>query len=334
MSGASSSVARWCTQLEPVSAPPDFIRRPDDLRLGEIIEFWQGERSALAPGRPVLIGFPQDDGVRRNGGRIGAAQAPNEIRRWLYRLTPWDCEANIDLTDLPPLDLGNVRVSGELEDTQAALGDIIAALLQSGAIPIVVGGGHETAYGHFLGYAAEQRRVGIINIDAHLDLRPPVDGKGHSGSPFRQALEHPTRALPGECYVCLGAQPHAVSRQHWLFAREHGCTVRWCDEVRDSLEHSFLDEYKRLATAGCQVYVTMDADVVQTADVPAVSAPNSMGLSGAEVAACARLAGSLAQVSSLDLVEINPRLDRDSQSSRWGALVLWNFLKGLAGRAK
>src|SRR5438309_3423471 len=106
MSGGSSSVARWYTQLEPVSAPPDLVHRPDDPRLGEITEFWQGGDVALAPGRAVLIGFPQDQGVRRNGGRIGAAEAPKEIRRWLYRLTPGDCQAAVDLLARPPLDLG------------------------------------------------------------------------------------------------------------------------------------------------------------------------------------------------------------------------------------
>src|SRR5438477_12562249 len=114
MSGGSSSVARWCTRLEPVSAPHDLVRRPDDPRLGEITEFWQGSDVSLAPGRAVLIGFPQDEGVRRNGGRVGAAEAPNEIRRWLYRLTPGDCQAGVDLRDRPPLDLGNVRVSRAL----------------------------------------------------------------------------------------------------------------------------------------------------------------------------------------------------------------------------
>jgi formiminoglutamase len=334
MSGGSSSVARWSTQLEPVALPQDAIRRADDPRLGEIIEVWQGDDAALSAGRAVLIGFPQDEGVRRNGGRIGAAEAPNEIRRWLYRLTPSDCQRNIHLTDQPPLDLGNVRISGELEGTQGMLGEVVAAVLSRGAIPIVLGGGHETAYGHFLGYAAEQRKVGIINIDAHLDLRPTVDGKGHSGSPFRQVLEHPTHPLRGEHYVCLGTQPHAVSRQHWLFARERGCTIRWCDEVRHSLQQTFLDEYNRLSSGGCQVYVTMDADAVQASEVPGVSAPNSMGLTSAGVAACAFLAGSLARISSLDLVEINPQIDRDSRSARWGALVIWNFLIGLASRLR
>jgi formiminoglutamase len=225
-----------------------------------------------------------------------------------------------------------LQVSPDLEETQAALGDIVAAVLRTGAIPILLGGGHETAYGHFLGYAADHRRVGIINIDAHLDLRPAADGKGHSGSAFRQALEHRTHPLPGGCYVCLGAQPHSVSRQHWRLAGERGCSIRWCNEVRDSLEHHFLDEYNRLAAAACQVYITVDADAIRAADVPGVSAPNVSGLSATRVAACARLAGRSQQVSSFDLVEINPRLDRDYQSGRCGALIIWNFLIGLASR--
>ncbi|HLJ95806.1 MAG TPA: formimidoylglutamase [Gemmataceae bacterium] len=310
------------------------MRRPDDPRLGEMIETWNGDEAAFTPGRAVLLGFPQDEGVRRNGGRTGAAEAPNEIRRWLRRLTPWDCQANLSLADPRPLDLGNARIAGELEESQAAVGDIIGAVLQRGAIPIVLGGGHETAFGHYLGYAAARRKVAIINLDAHLDLRPLLDGKGHSGSPFRQALEHGTHPLAGEHYVCLGAQPHSVSRHHWHYACQHGCTVRWGDEVRHCLGQSIREGYDRLSGGGRPVYVSIDADVVRAADVMGVSAPNSLGLSGAEVAACARMAGSLPHVSSLDLVEINPRLDRDHQSARWGALVVWSFLAGLASRQR
>jgi formiminoglutamase len=332
MSGGSSNTARWYMRLDPVEPPRDFLRRPDDPRLGEVTEFWKGGPPLLAPGRPVLIGFPQDEGVRRNGGRPGAAEAPQEIRRWLYRMAPWDCQADVQLANPALLDLGNVGISEDLEAAQAALGEVVTAVLASGAMPIVLGGGHETAYGHFLGYAAAGRKVGIINIDAHLDLRPLLEGKGHSGSPFRQALDHPSHALAGEYYVCLGAQPHSVSRQHWLFARDQGCTVRWGKEVENRLEESFLEECGRLAQAGCRIYASIDADAIQASEVPGVSAPNVMGLPGAKVAACARLAGSLPHVSSLDLVEINPRFDRDGQSARWAALVVWSFLAGLASR--
>src|SRR5262245_24578116 len=292
MSGESSSVATWSTHLEQVRPPEDVFRRPDDPRLGEIVEFWRGNVTSLTPGRAVLIGFPQDEGVRRNHGRPGAAEAPHQIRHFLYRLTPGDAAADLDLTVSPPLDLGNVRMSGTLEATQQALGEVIAGVLQQGSVPIVLGGGHETAYGHFLGYVLANRKVGIINVDAHLDVRPRLGELGHSGSPFRQALEHPTHALPGTRYVCLGAQSHSVSRQHWQYLQERGGIVRWLDETREHLKESFQAGCARLAREGCQVYVTLDADVVQSADVPGVSAPNANGLSGAEVIAWARHAGS------------------------------------------
>jgi formiminoglutamase len=333
MSGESSNAAAWSTRLDRPHPRENLFLRADDPRLGEVVELWRGDLEALRPGRAVLIGFPQEEGVRRNHGRTGTAEAPHEIRQHLYRLTPWDSESGVDLRDHPPLDLGDVRIAGGLEESQQALAEVVAAVLQAGAVPVVLGGGHETAFGHFLGYVAADRPVGIINLDAHLDVRPCVNGLGHSGSPFRQVLEHPTHPLAGSRYVCLGAQPHSVSRDHWRFAQQRGCTVRWCQEVRQSLEACFHEECQRLAASQCQVYVSVDADVVRAADVPGVSAPNPSGLAGEEVLACSRQAGTTSQVSSIDLVEVNPRLDRDGESARWAALALWNFLVGLAARS-
>ena len=281
----------------------------------------------------MLIGFPQDEGVRRNHGRPGAAEAPQAIRQWLYCLTSGDPLSKSDLASSPPLDAGNVRIDSDLEATQGALGEVVAGVLAAGALPIVLGGGHETAFGHYLGYAALERPVGVINIDAHLDVRPSIGARGHSGSPFRQMLEHPSHPLPGQRYVCLGAQPHSVSRDHWRYVEEHGGVVRWAAAIGAGLATAFLHERDRLAAAGCSVYLSIDADAVRAADVPGVSAPNPTGLAGDEVIACARAAGQSAQVSSLDLVEINPLFDRDHQSARWAAVVVWNFLMGLAERS-
>jgi formiminoglutamase len=319
-------------RLEPEVRPDNPLPRPDDPRLGEIIEMWRGDAAALTPGRAVLIGFPQDEGVRRNRGRVGAADAPNAIRQSLGRLTPHDLSCGVDLTTNPPLDLGNVRSTGTLEQSQQALGEVVAAVLQRGAVPIVLGGGHETAFGHYLGYVAAERPVGIVNLDAHLDVRPLLDGLGHSGSPFRQALEHPSRPLAGERYVCLGAQPQSVARQHWQYATGRGCVVHWASTLRRGLRKCFQQEVQRLAGMGGQVYVTFDADAVREADVPGVSAPNPRGLRGEQLLRSARSAGRSLDVSSIDLVEINPRLDRDSQSVRWAALLIWEFLTGLAER--
>jgi formiminoglutamase len=331
MSGASSSGAGWSSLLEPASPPAGLPARPDDPRLGECVEFWSGGAADLGR-RPVLIGFPQDEGVRRNGGRPGAAEAPRAIRHWLYRLAPWDTASGADLTRLRLLDLGDVRTDGDLGASQEALGMVVAAVLTAGGLPVVLGGGHETAYGHYLGYARAGWVVGVINLDAHLDVRPCPPGQGHSGSPFRQALEHRDRPLPGELYCCLGAQPFSVSREHADYVGRGGGTVRWRDDVAGRLAEELGRQCERVTGHGCPVYLTLDADVVRAADVPGVSAPNPLGLDAAEVAVCCRAAGATAGLTSFDLVEINPALDRDGASARWAALAVWHFLVGLCGR--
>ena len=362
MSNVSSSADGWLSRLEPVSIPPTQPSptrgegfsspspaglpahtqrgegrvgggRPDDPRLGEYVEFWRDNPPTLRPNRPVLVGFPQDEGVRRNHGRPGAAAAPGAIRPWLYRLTPWDGSNGADLAALDLLDLSDIRIEGGLEASQEALAEVIAALLTAGCVPIVLGGGHETAYGHYLGFVRAGREVAILNFDAHLDVRPCLEGRGHSGSPFRQALEHPQRPLPGNRYACLGAQPFAVGREHCRYVRDKGGVIRWASELRDQAGRIFLRECERLAGGGCPIYVTLDSDVVCQADVPGVSAPNPLGLSGSEVAACAALAGQCPSVASFDLVEINPSFDRDNQSARWAAVTIWSFLSGLARRS-
>src|SRR5437762_11458331 len=131
MSGGLSSAGGWCSRLEPV-APPAAFQRADDPRLEGVVEFWRGDPAALQPGRAVLVGFPQDEGVRRNQGRPGAAEAPREIRHHLYRLTPWDGTLGVDLARLPPLDAGNVRVAGNLETAQEALAEVVGGTLATG----------------------------------------------------------------------------------------------------------------------------------------------------------------------------------------------------------
>ena len=332
MSSASTNGGAWYSRLEPFPRPVDLPSRPDDARLGAAVTFWSGGEPTLRAGQAVLLGFPQDEGVRRNQGRPGAALAPGAIRHWLYRLAPWDATDDADLTRVNLLDLGDVRIEGGLEASQQALAKVLAVALLRGAVPIVLGGGHETAYGHYLGHVGTGLPTAIINLDAHLDVRPCLDGLGHSGSPFRQAMTHPTHPLPGGHYVCLGAQPQAASRDHVEFARRSGCAIRWCPDLRGQLCAVFGMYCRRLKRERCRLYVTLDADVVQTADMPAVSAPNPSGLSGVEVLQCVRQAGATPDVASFDVVEICPPLDRDGQGARWGALAIWHFLAGLALR--
>ena len=197
---------------------------------------------------------------------------------------------------------------------------------------MVLGGGHEAAFGHYLGYVSARKKVGIVNLDAHLDVRPLIEGKGHSGSPFRQAIKNDSAPLPRGNYYCLGVQPHTMAREHLDFMREHDCKISWASEVEGNLGKVLQSCHDRVAGNEHLLFVSLDADVVRMADMPGVSSPNPTGLSGTEVLAAARIAGALPKVTSFEIVEINPRFDRDGQSARWAALAVWNFLIGLASR--
>jgi formiminoglutamase len=334
MSGESSSPAAWWSGLEPAAA--DLVRGrgdAEDPRLGDVARRWEGGSPHLRPGQPVLIGFPCDEGVRRNGGRPGAARAPDAIRSFLYRLTAWDGHAAVDLAELGFLDLGNVRVGSDLEQAQRRLGDAVAGALQAGAVPVVLGGGHETTFGHFLGYARAELDLAIVNVDAHLDVRPYPAG-GHSGSPFRQAMEHPQRPLRPGRYAVLGARGQSVARGHAEFVARQQGRVHWLPDTPPAewLSTAFAAELDRVRADAGALLLSVDADAFRQADVPGTSAPSPVGLAGDDWPRLAYRAGSEPEVRSIDLVEVNPAFDTDGQTARWAALGVRQFLVGLARR--
>jgi formiminoglutamase len=147
-------------------------------------------------------------------------------------------------------------------------------------------------------------------------------------------IEHPTQPLPGNHYACLGVQPHATSRALAEYARARGADIRYCRDVKDCLAQGVTDVVQRLGRATGSVYLSVDADAAQTADVPGVSAPNAAGLSGEAIIDSIRSVAALPVLSSLDVVEVNPGLDRDGQSARWAAVLIWNLLSGLGKRDK
>ena len=293
-----------------------------DPRVGHLLGTKLG--GGVTP-RLVLLGFPSDEGVHRNGGRVGAAGAPDEIRRMLYRLTP-DAERHEEFVDLleHTLDLGNLGISDDVEQDQDLLAEVIAPHLDTGTFLIILGGGQETSMGHFLGYVRSDQSVGIVNWDAHPDVRELRDGLGHSGSPFRQAILHPS----GLCrqLVAAGLLPQSVARAHLEFVAAHGGRFVW----RRDLSHARVDEiYGALEGPA---FVSFDLDAVDQAAAPGVSAPAVGGIPPELWFHAAYRTGRTRTVSSCDIVEMNPVYDRDFAAARLAAVTVWYVMKGLVER--
>lgn len=310
-------------------------RDPNDRKLGQTTQRWplEAEALSLSSFRAALVGFRSHEGVARNGGRIGAAEGPEAIRRALYRLNATCGKTGLSLERCSLVDLGDIALEeSALEEAQARLRKAVGACLLAGVLPIVLGGGHETAYGHFLGYVEADLEVSIINVDAHLDVRDEPGGRSTSGTPFRQALEHPGGTLDGR-YACLGARPRANSPVYADYAKSRGAEIHWFDEVRaEGLASAVGRQLASRHKAG-GVMVSLDMDAVSSAYAPGTSAASPEGFSAEEFLAAARVAGQSRATASFEISEVSPPLDRDGQTALLAALAVWHFLRARAESA-
>ena len=153
------------------------------------------------------------------------------------------------------------------------------------------------------------------------DVRPLKQGLAHSGSPFFQALTHPS----GHCraYHVCGLNPFSVAEEHATFVQNHGGETHFGAPTPEL--------FHRLVDSGT-VMLTLDMDVVHQADAPGVSAPNAAGIRSERWLDLARTAAANPSVTSLDLCEVNPRYDRDHQTTRLAALTVWTVLLELSKR--
>lgn len=277
----------------------------------------------------VLLGFACDEGVRRNQGRVGAADGPDAIRRALANLAYGGSQAIFDA--------GTVACVGdELEQAQAELAQQVEEILQRGGKPIVLGGGHEMAWGSYLGVrhylGAVGGRLGIINFDAHFDLRSPAAG-ANSGTPFRQIAEScEAQQLPFH-YLVLGVNPAVNSQALFDYAQAQGvqwfedtvCTEANLDLIADVVE-SFVAPLDYL-------YLSICLDAFPVGLAPGVSAPGvpgmcpytSLRLLEVIIEHCR---GHGTQIVLLDIAEMNPTFDRDNSTARWAARLVHEYLRG------
>ncbi|KAA5537214.1 formimidoylglutamase [Taibaiella lutea] len=177
-------------------------RRTGEIKLGECCLFFQGDdmKNALAAfqGKFVVIGLPEDIGVRANGG-IGGTQTA-----WLPFLKSFvNIQETKQLSGKDFFILGSINFEPLMKDSKdatieklrestARIDDIVTPVIQEiishNKIPIVIGGGHNNAYPLLKALSsAKGKTINVVNLDAHSDFRQS-EGR-HSGNGFRYAYQ-------------------------------------------------------------------------------------------------------------------------------------------------
>lgn len=322
--------------LHPVSDDVVYkTNNPYDYRLGDVLTPIQhatpGEAFTVA-----IIGVPQHIGVERNNGRSGAAAAPNAIRKQLYRLAAHTVGSAISANRLMMVDAGDLDTVGKtLEQIHDEQHDIVESLLRKSIFPIVLGGGHDIAWPTIRAFESIGKKYGVINIDAHADVRPLQDGKrAHSGSAFKQLLDVEHSHISPGGLVEFGLQEFSTSKHHSDAIKQAGMHVMMLDEIRMEGIAFAWDEAMAHATTSGSTYISLDMDAFASAYAPGVSAPASDGFAPWEVARCLRNAAKKTALKAFDVAEMNPEFDVDNRTAKLAATMIMHVLSGIAERVK
>ncbi|WP_062268975.1 formimidoylglutamase [Endozoicomonas arenosclerae] len=271
----------------------------------------------------ALLGLACDEGVRRNHGRMGAAKGPDLIRKCLANL-PWNREDTL-------FDLGNVTCEdGDLESAQSKFSQTLVKTLQDGMLPVGLGGGHEIAWGSFKGLAdyliqdhktPKGLNIGIINFDAHFDLRKPEKGAS-SGTPFWQVAQFCEHQNLDFHYMCLGISRSSNTQALFDRADELNAAYITDDQVhRDNLDF-LIEELTCFTSMVDHVYLTIDLDVFPSYQAPGVSAPAVKGIPLEIAATLLQTIKESAKVRVMDIAEYNPEYDHDLRTARLAAWLV------------
>jgi arginase len=280
-----------------------------------------------------LIGVPLDFGQ----GRRGVDMGPSAIRYADLQLALRGLGHHV-------ADLGNVPVPvrescppgdpalkylDAIVQVQSALADRVAESMDGGHFPLVLGGDHSLSAGSVMG-ALRRRRLGLVWLDAHGDFNThetSVSGNIH-GMPLAALCGHgaePLVTLGGREAPGPGIRPEnvAVVGVRDLDADER--TLMRASGVHvysmEAIDRLGIREVMRLAMeAACAgtdgLWLSLDLDVIDPTFAPGVGTPVMGGLNYREAHLAVELIAETGRLRGMDLVEVNPILDRENMTGR------------------
>lgn len=283
-----------------------------------------------------ILGAPYDGSV---SGAAGAREAPALLRALAARAWP-HTENLISLTGLHLRDFGDAPVEqADAAATQASISTATAALVETGAIPLVLGGDHSITAG-VVRALGQYKSLGIIWFDSHPDLMDSYGGrrgveesKWNHACPLRRILE--LWNVRPEHLLLIGIRDFIPDEL--TFIRRNDIETIWAKDLH-RLPHEELADRIGRKFAGLPVYVSFDINVLDPAHAPGTGVPIPGGLTTRylydlifeltrrERESLADGAGHFLEVAGFDVVEIAPPLDVNGMTALAGFGVITGML--------
>jgi len=292
----------------------DFLNLGSTQRLGHTILTNCSEDSfpALEDCQIAIVGVPEE---RLAVGNKGCSLAPNEVRKYLYRLFPHKKQCKI-------CDLGNLRIGASTQDTYKILADILTELLKMKIIPIILGGSGDIAFANYCAYENIGQIINAFAVDSRIDLGEEAD-QFNSQSYLTSIVCREPNYLFGYTHVAYQqyfVSPDVISLMHDLYF----------DSYRVGVLQDNLDNVEPLVRGADMV--SIDVGSVRGSDAPGNGNCSPHGLYGEQLCKITRYAGMSDKCSSIGFYETNPLLDSGGRTSHMVAHAIWYFIDGYMWR--
>jgi arginase len=291
-------------------------------------------RRSLVPRTIRLIGVPLDLGASRRGVDMGPSAL--RIAGITSMLVDMGCTVH-DIGNVPvpqretlPPDTGPAHELAAITEVCRALAARTADAIRDGEFPLVMGGDHSLGAGSVAGvataYAERGQRIGLIWLDAHGDINTPessLSGNVHGmpvahllgeGDPTMRSLAKPGPAVLAENLVYVGLRDLDEAEVDSINAKGIlAFTMRDIDEK--GLTAVMREAIARASKGTAGIYVSCDADWVDPSEAPGVGTPVKGGATYREAHLAMEMLSDSAKMVGMDIVEINPVLDRGNSTA-------------------
>jgi arginase len=289
---------------------------------------------SFSPKKIRVIGVPLDLGQSRRGVDMG----PSAVR-------VAGLEAKLEALGHIVEDAGNVPVAipeqkkegdphakylKEITATCTKQADLILKTLESGQVPVVLGGDHSVAAGTVAGVAEffhrQNQKLGLIWIDAHTDINTPdtsPSGNVH-GMPLAAIMgmgppelgkiyEFTPKVSPQNCVLVGIRDVDAIEREN---VRQAGIAVFTMRDIDERGMRTVMEEALRIAGRGTAGYhVSLDMDWIDPEDAPGVGTPVPGGATYREAHLAMEIIADHGRMVSFEVVEVNPVLDEHNRTA-------------------
>lgn len=268
------------------------------LHVSDSIVF-SGYRRPFEKAHYVVVGVPFDS---TSTYRTGARFAPLAIREASLNIETYSFRSNIDIEDLMIHDLGDLHVSGDVDETLTRLSRTVRELVEAKKTPILLGGEHTLTLGAMKGLGKED--VALLSFDAHLDLRNEYMDLFTSHTTFMRRLNEQVKPRK---IVEIGTR--AVCKEELSYAKKAGIQYFTATQVCERGSKAIGKAIEEAVEDCAKTYLTIDMDVLDPAFAPAVQNPEPDGLSSRTLLDIA-LDFCDERLACLDLVEVAPPYDQ------------------------